>query len=206
MKRIKLTAISFLGFLTLAFTAYAATMTWGLDKNHSEISFVVEHMEISEVSGTFQEYDASIKTNGKDNFESAKVRVNIDAASINTGNKKRDKHLRGEQFFNVEKHPKITFKANGMEKMGKTGEGNTKYKLAGKLTMHGKTRKETFTAIHNGTVKDPFSKKPKAGWQIKGTVNRYNYGLKWDKTTEAGNLIVGKKVDIVCDIEISPSS
>lgn len=206
MKRMKLTAISFLGLFTLAFTAYAATMTWGLDKNHSEVKFAVEHMEISEVTGTFKEYEASVKTDGKKDFESAKVNVDIDASSINTGNKKRDKHLRGKKFFHVKQYPKITFKANGMEKVGKTEDGKAKYKLPGRLTMHGQTQKETFTAIHNGTVKDPFSKKTKAGWQIKGTVNRYDYGLKWDKTTEAGNLIVGKNVNIVCDIEISPAS
>jgi polyisoprenoid-binding protein YceI len=206
MKHFKLTLVSFVSLVMLAFTAYAATMKWGLDKNHSNVSFLVEHMEISEVTGEFEKYEASIKTNGQDNFESAEVMVEIDASSVNTDNKKRDKHLRGEDFFNVKKYPKITFKADGMDKMGKTEDGNTKYKLAGKLTMHGKTRKETFTAIHNGTVKDPFSKKPKAGWEIRGTVNRYDYGLKWDKTTEAGNLIVGKKVDIVCDIEISPAS
>lgn len=206
MKRLKLTAISFLGLVTTAFGAYAATMTWGLDKAHSEVSFNVQHMKISEVTGTFEEYDASITTNGQDNFESADVSVTIDASSVNTENKKRDKHLRGKDFFNVEKYPEITFNADGMEKVGMTEDGNAKYKLEGKMTMHGQTQQETFTAIHNGTVKDPFSKKPKAGWQIRGTVNRYDYGLKWDKTTEAGNLIVGKKVDVVCDVEITPAS
>lgn len=206
MKRMKLTLISLLGLTTIGFTAYAATMTWGLDKGHSEISFNVQHMKISEVSGTFNDYEASIKTNGQDNFESADVNVTIDAGSVNTGNEKRDKHLRGKDFFNVNEYPEIAFNADGMEKVGMTEEGNAKYKLEGELTMHGQTQEETFTAIHNGTVKDPFSKKPKAGWQIRGTVNRYEYGLKWDKTTEAGNLIVGKKVDVVCDIEITPAS
>lgn len=206
MKHVKLTLVSFVSLVMLAFTAYAATMKWGMDKNHSNISFVVEHMKISEVTGEFEKYEATIKTNGQKNFKSADVMVEIDASSVNTGNKKRDNHLRGKQFFHVKKYPKITFKANGMDKVGKTEKGNTKYKLAGKLTMHGVTQKETFTAIHNGTVKDPFSKKPKAGWEIRGTVNRYDYGLKWDKTTEAGNLIVGKKVDIVCDVEITPTS
>lgn len=206
MKRMNVTISSLVGLITVAFGAYAATMTWGLDKSHSEISFTVQHMKISEVSGTFEKYEALIKTDGKDNFENAKVSVDIDASSINTDNKKRDKHLRGKDFFEVEKYPKITFNAEGMEKTGMTDDGNTKYKLEGELTMHGKTQEETFTAIHNGTIKDPFSQKPKAGWQIKGTVNRYDYGLKWDKTTEAGNLVVGKKIDVKCDVEITPQS
>ena len=206
MKQLKLTAISFLGLLTIGFTAYAAMMTWGLDKSHSKVSFNVQHMKISEVSGTFEDYEASITTNGQENFESADVNVTIDASSVNTGNEKRDKHHQREDFFNVKEYPEITFNADGMEKIGMTEDGNAKYKLEGELKMHGVKQEETFTAIHNGTVKDPFSKKPKAGWQIRGTVNRYDYGLKWDKTTEAGNLIVGKKVDVVCDIEITPAS
>ncbi len=202
MKRMKFT---FLGLLMISAAAYAATMTWNFDKAHSEVKFIAEHMKISEVTGSFEEFDGEIKTQGED-FKNAKINVTIDVNSINTDNKKRDKHLKSEDFFHAEEYPKIKFRGKSLEKVGMTDDGDTKYDLTGQLTMRGETQEETFTAIHNGTIKDPFSKKKKAGWKIKGEVNRYDYGLKWDKTTEAGNLIVGKQVKINCDIELSVES
>jgi len=198
MKRLKFTLI---GLMFIAVSAYAANMTWEFDKSHSKIEFSVEHMKITEVTGEFEDYSGTIKTDGK-NFEGGEISVTIDASSINTGNEKRDKHLQSKDFFHAKKHPKITFDGDNLVKAGEVN-GKDKYRLVGDLTMRGHTQEETLVAIHNGTVKSPFSKKLKSGWKIKGTVNRYDYGLKWDKTTEAGNLIVGKKVNIVCNVELT---
>lgn len=202
MKRVQITL---LGLLMISAVTYAATMNWNFDKSHSKVKFIVEHMKITEVTGSFEKFDGEVKTQGE-NFEGATINVTIDVASVNTDNKKRDKHLRSKDFFHAEKYPKIKFRGTNLEKAGKTDEGNTKYDLTGKLTMRGHTQQETFTAIHNGTVQDPFSDKKKAGWKIKGKVNRYDYGLKWDKTTETGNLIVGKQVEINCDVELGVES
>lgn len=193
MKTLKLTL---LGLMVFVVGAYAATKTWQIDKNHTTIGFTVEHMKISEVSGEFEEYEGTIKTDGKD-FSDAEISMSIDVKSINTDNEKRDQHLASEDFFHAEKHPKIKFESTKLEKTG-----DKEYRLTGKLTMRGKTQKETFKATHNGTVKDPFSEMIVSGWKISGKVNRYDYGLKWDKTTEAGNLIVGKEVKINCDVEL----
>lgn len=193
MKTLKLTLLA----LTVVVAgAYAATKAWQIDKAHSTVGFTVDHMKISEVSGEFEEYEGTIKTEG-DNFENAEISMTIDVNSINTDNEKRDQHLKSEDFFHAEEHPEITFESTKLEK-----SGDKEYRLIGKLTMRGKTQKETFKAVHNGTVKDPFSEMIVSGWKISGKVNRYDYGLKWDNTTEAGNLIVGKEVKINCDVEL----
>ena len=203
MKKLK---ISLIGVLFIAVSAYAAsTITWQVDTAHSKIQFIAPHMKISEVSGAFKKYSATIQTEGQ-NWNTADINVTIDVNSINTDNERRDGHLKSEEFFHAKKYPKITFESTDIEKVEEMDNGKTKYQLTGNLTMRGTTKKEEFTAIHNGTVKSPFNKKPKAGWKIKGTVDRYEYGLKWDKTTEAGNLVVGKQIDIVCDIELAPKN
>ena len=200
MKRLKL---SLLALFIISLSAYAAsTITWKIDGNHSNIQFIATHMKISEVQGKFENYTGTIKTDGKD-FETADISFTIDVNSINTGNSDRDDHLVKKDFFYAEKYPKIKFKSSELEKVEEMENGKTKYKLIGDLTMRGETQEEEFTAIHNGTVVSPWGKK-KSGWKITGTVNRYDYGIKWDKTTQGGELVVGKKVDIVCDIELSP--
>lgn len=195
--------ITLLGMLLIATSAYAANMAWTFDKSHSKIQFTVTHMKISEVTGEFKDYSGTIKTEGED-FEGAAINLTIDVSSIDTDNEKRDGHLKQEAFFDADKHPKIKFEGKDLKKVKEMDNGQTKYRLVGDLTMRGTTREETFTAIHNGTVKDPFSGSKKSGWKIEGTVNRYDYGLEWDKTTEAGNLIVSKEVDITCDVELHP--
>jgi len=184
-----------MALLVVVTSAYAATK-WSIDKAHTKVQFTAEHMKISEVKGEFKEYEGSIKTEGND-FQNATINVNIMVNSIDTDNEKRDKHLKGEDFFNAEKHPKITFKSTTLEKM----EGD-KYQLRGKLTMRGTTQQEEFTAIHNGTVKDPWGN-TKSGWKVTGTINRFDYGLKWDKTLETGGLVVGEEIDITANVELA---
>lgn len=179
----------------LALVAYGATNVWNFDKAHSSIKFIAQHMKISEVAGEFKKYSGTIKTEGKD-FEDAKIEVRIDVNSINTGIKKRDNHLRSEDFFYAEKYPEIIFKSTSLKKIK-----DDKYELKGKLTMLGKTQTETFDAVYNGTIKDPYGYN-RSGWKITGSVNRFDYGLKWNKTLETGGLIVGKKINILCDIEL----
>lgn len=193
MKTMKLTL---LGLMVFVVGAYAASKTWEIDQNHTTIGFSVDHMKISSVSGEFENYEGKIKTEGKD-FENAEIMMSIDVGSITTDNKKRDRHLKSEEFFHAKEYPEIKFESTELEKVGEK-----EYRLTGRLTMRGNTQEETFKATHNGTVKDPFSEMIVSGWKVKGKINRYDYGLEWDKTTEAGNLIVGKEVRINCDVEL----
>ncbi|MEX1063045.1 MAG: YceI family protein [Balneolaceae bacterium] len=168
---------------------------WGIDPSHSVVGFKVKHLVISTVTGKFHEFKGSIKS-GSDDFDGAEIYFEADVNSIDTGEKDRDAHLKSDDFFNAKEHPKLTFESNSFEK---TGEG--KFRLTGDLTIRGNTREVTLNATHGGTVEDPYGN-TKAGFEITGTVNRKEFGLEWDAVTEAGNVVVGKNIELQLDIQL----
>ncbi len=168
---------------------------WKADKAHSTLGFKVTHMIVSEVSGQFNNYDVNVTKKGE-RWEGAQVEITIKAESIDTDNKKRDKHLRSEEFLHVKEHPKIKFKSTSFEQVGEN-----KYEMEGELTLRGKTNKETFTVIHTGTIKDPYGNQ-RAGFQVKGKINRFDYNVKWNKTMDSGNAVVGENVKVDVNMEI----
>lgn len=185
-------------FLLFAF-AFASTSvaqtTWSFDKSHTTIGFEVTHLVITTVDGKFRSYEGTVTTKG-DSFEDAKVDFTADIASIDTENEKRDEHLKSDDFFNAEKYPKLVFKGTSMKKTGKDT-----YKLTGDLTIRDKTKRVTLDVKHNGTVKDPWGN-TKAGFRITGSINRFDYDLKWNTLTEAGGAVVGKEVDFDINIQL----
>ncbi len=178
----------------------AATQTfateWKFDKAHTGIGFKVKHMVISTVTGKFTEYDGTIKTDGED-FSGAKVSFTANINSINTGIEKRDNHLKSDDFFNAKKHPKMEFESTSFRKLS----GN-KYQLVGDLTIRGTTKRIILDVVHNGTVEDPMGN-TKAGFKITGTLNRFDFGLKWSKNLDSGKLVVGKEVKLDIDVELA---
>ena len=102
--------MALVAFILLALTAVVAQTTWKADKAHSKIDFSVTHMVIGEVEGRFTDFDATL-TASKDDFTDAKITATIKTTSITTDNDFRDKHLRSDDFFNVEKYPEIKFKS-----------------------------------------------------------------------------------------------
>ncbi|PLX25209.1 MAG: polyisoprenoid-binding protein [Ignavibacteria bacterium] len=192
MKRFAL--IPALVFLLTA-GAMAQKTAWNIDNSHTTIGFNVTHLVISEVDGKFNKYDGKIHTNG-DNFENASVELTVDIASIYTGNEKRDGHLKSDDFFNAEKYPQMTFKSTSMKKTGK----NT-YDLKGKLTIRDVTKDVVLKVKHNGTVKDPWGNTV-AGFKISGTLNRFDYKLKWNTLMEAGGAVVGEDIELDIDLEL----
>lgn len=183
-------------FLAFVFTLSATAQTeWSFDQAHSKIGFEVTHLVITDVEGSFKDYEGTVKTKG-DSFENADIAFTIDVNSINTENDDRDEHLKSDDFFNAEKHPKMTFKSTSMKK---TGE-NT-YKLKGTLTIRGTKKPIELDVVHNGTVEDPWGN-TKAGFRLSGTLNRFDYGLKWNKMTELGGAVVGKEVRLDIDVQL----
>lgn len=172
-----------------------AQTKWSVDKAHTKVQFSVTHMVISDVTGNFKNFDAYLETNG-DDFENAKVEFWADVNSINTDNEGRDKHLKSDDFFNAEKYPKITFHGKSMKKVG-----DGKYQLIGDFTMRDVTKEITLDVSYRGMVKDSRGG-VKAGFKIKGEVNRFDYNLKWNGLIETGGLAVGKTVSLLIDIEI----
>jgi polyisoprenoid-binding protein YceI len=175
--------------------AFAETTTWKVDKAHSSVQFTVTHMVISSVTGKFKKFDGEIKSENAD-FKNAKIKFTIDAESIDTDNQKRDDHLKSPDFFDSAKYPQIKFESTSFEKI----EAN-KYKLTGNFTMKDITKNITLEVVYTGSVKDAKGNS-RAGFKISGTVNRFDYHLQWNKTIEAGGLVVGKDVDFVCYMEL----
>ena len=193
----------FILFLALTILGTGSLMAqnsvWTLDKAHSSIGFSVRHMVISEVTGNFKDFDISF-TSSKDDYSDAAVDVSIKVASVNTDNERRDGHLKTDDFFNAEKFPQIKFKSTLFEKVGEN-----KYNIAGDLTIRDVTKKVMFDATYNGTIKAPWGATV-SSWKATLAVNRFDYGLKWNKRIETGGLIAGDTVNITLNLELNKPS
>jgi len=183
-----------LAVLLLPSLALAEAATWNIDPSHTQATFTVRHMVISNVKGEFQSTKGVVKIDDKDLAKSM-VDVTIDAASIHTREDKRDAHLRSPDFFDVERYPTITFKSTKVEKAG-----GDRYKVTGDLTMHGVTKPVVLDAALTPEVKGMMGE-VRRGAQATTRVNRQDYGLKWNKTIEAGPL-VGDDVAIEINAEL----
>jgi polyisoprenoid-binding protein YceI len=192
MKTIQLLGVG----LALAVSAgFAQTTTWTADKVHSRVMFTVTHMVVSEVTGRFTDFDATLEQ-AKDDFSDAKVSASIKTASINTDNQTRDNHLRSDDFFNAEKYPEIKFVSTAWEKAGPDT-----YRIKGDLTMRDVTKPVVLDAKFNGTITDGRGN-TKAGFKASTVVNRMDYGVKWSRAIEAGGLIVSENVEILLLLEL----
>jgi len=193
MKRIALFALP----LAIALSAAPAqATTWTLDADHSTVGFSVKHMMVSDTKGAFDTYTGTIEVDDKDVTKST-VNVEIDAASINTKNKKRDDHLRSPEFFDTAKFPKVTFKSTKVEKAKDGG-----LTVTGNLTMHGVTKPVTLAvAPISAELKDPWGN-IHAGTTATAKINREDFGLKWNAAIENGGVVVGKEVTIELQVEL----
>jgi len=172
----------------------AQATTWNIDNAHSNIKFSVSHLVISDVDGVFRSYNGTIQSSNLD-FSDAQIDFAVDINSINTDNEGRDTHLKSDDFFNAEKFPQMLFKGTSFKKVN-----GSKYALEGDLTIRDITRKVKFDVTYGGTVKDPWGN-IKAGFKVKGVINRFDYNLKWNSLTEVGGAVVGKEVEIVLNLE-----
>jgi polyisoprenoid-binding protein YceI len=195
MKKLLITAAT-----SLLVMSANAQVNWKVDASHSKLGFSVTHLMVSETEGKFKVYEGSVNSKSEMDFTDAKIEFSADVASINTEDEKRDGHLKSPDFFDAEKYPKITFKSTSMKPSAKS---KTTYILTGDLTMHGVTKKVTFTA--NGAskiVKDPYVN-IKNGFKVSGTINRKDFGLTWNMALEAGGVIVSEDVKIDLNIELN---
>jgi polyisoprenoid-binding protein YceI len=173
---------------------------WGIDPVHSEVAFKVRHLMITNVKGVFREFDASIYTTGED-FMTAEIDFWMNPASVDTNDAKRDEHLRGVDFFDVEHHKEITFTANTYEVVDNDGS----YELYGDLTIKGITKRVKLDVEFGGVIRDPWGNE-KAGFTINGKFNRKDWGLNWNAALEAGGVLVGDDVRISCEVQLVKQS
>jgi polyisoprenoid-binding protein YceI len=177
------------------FSVNAQKTKWTFDKTHSNIQFDISHMVISEVTGQFHEYEGTVLAD-KEDFSDAKIDFSIDVKSIDTDDGERDGHLQSPDFFDTEKYPKITFKSKSMNKVA-----DNQYKLTGDFTMLGVTKEITLDAKYGGTVTDPYGN-IKAGFKVTGTIDRTDFGLKYNSVMDTGGLMIGEEVTITCRVEL----
>lgn len=156
---------------------------------HSEITFKVKHLMITNVTGSFQQFDATMESN-EDDFSDAKIQFEADVNSISTNNEQRDGHLKGADFFAAEEFPKLQFSSTSFTK-----KSADTYSLKGDLTIKGITKPVELTVEYGGNMTD-FYGQNKAGFEISGKINRSDFGLTWSAVTEAGGVVVSEEVKL----------
>lgn len=170
-----------------------AEKTWQLDKAHSTMEFNVRHMMISTVRGHFEDFDADIKGD-IDNVSSMNAKVTIDASSVNTANSDRDKHLKSDDLFSSGKHPQIVFQSK------KTSVKGEDLEIVGDLTIRDVTKEVTLKGEYGGKILDPYGNE-RFGLTASTTINRQDFGMKWNMILEGGGLMVGDKVTLNVALE-----
>jgi polyisoprenoid-binding protein YceI len=181
--------------LAAALPSAAQTTEWKIDPAHSQATFQVRHLMVTNVRGDFGKMSGTVQWNGKD-FTTVQAEATIDVASINTREQKRDDHLRSPDFFDAATHPSITFKSKRAEP---TGPGA--FKLIGDLTIRGVTKEVVLDVEATDIVKDPRGGS-RVGAQATTTVNRQDFGVKWNRTLDTGGVVVGDDVKITIDLAL----
>jgi polyisoprenoid-binding protein YceI len=166
---------------------------WDLDPVHTSVEFVARHLMVSKVRGRFTNASGTIHI--ADDPKESWVEVEVDSASVESGDEKRDEHLRSPDFFDVERYPKITFRSTRLE-----GESPGHFLLHGDLTVHGVTRPVTLEAEYHGWLSSPLGDR-RAGFSATTEVDREDFGLTWNVAVEAGGVLVGKKAKLEFEIE-----
>lgn len=168
---------------------------WQLDPSHSEISFKVRHMMVSNVTGEFKKFDVQLETEGHD-ISSAKAKFTADIESVTTEQKDRDLHLKSADFFDLENHPQLSFESTEIYKIDEE-----EYEMKGDLTIRGTTKPITLKVENYGVVSDP-NGKHRTGFEITGKLKRMDFGLKYNAMLEAGGAVVGNEVKLLASIEL----
>jgi polyisoprenoid-binding protein YceI len=179
----------------MATTTPSVTTTWKIDAAHSAAEFKVKHMMISNVKGSFSGVEGILTEDSVDPANSS-VQATIDVNTISTGEPQRDGHLKGADFFDVERFPTMNFKSASVKKKG---EGE--FYVTGDLTLHGVTKSVTF-AVEGPSApgKDPWGN-IRIGLSATTKINRKDFGLTWNSALETGGILIGEDVAITLEIQ-----
>jgi polyisoprenoid-binding protein YceI len=172
-------------------TTAIPTGTWTVDPAHSSVEFRVKHLGISTVKGNFREFEGQLEI--PDDISQAKVTGTIKAASIDTGEPKRDDHLRSADFFGADEYPELTFESTRIEVIDEN-----EFHVTGNLTLHGVTGEITLHVEVTGTEEDPWGN-TRVGIEAQGELNRGEYGMTFNQALGSGNKMVSDKVRIAVE-------
>lgn len=169
--------------------------TWTLDPTHSELQFKVKHLMITNVTGTFKNFDLSVVTDSADFKNANKIEFTADINSIDTNNEQRDTHLKSADFFDADSHPQLIFTSNNYLVNGNEGT------LEGNLAIRGVTKPVKLKVEKGGLVVDGYGQ-TKAGFTVEGKISRKEFGLTWNAVTEAGSVVVSDDIKIHAEIQL----
>jgi len=178
--------------------ALSSAKPFNVDTDHSSVTFKIRHF-VTQVQGRFDRFHGTVDFDPDARGGEIKVDGTIDVSSIDTDKAKRDEHLRGKDFFDVAKYPTITFSGG---KLTDINSDKTEAKLHGRLTMHGVTKPLVLDVKFHGTAMTRFHER-KAGLTARGTLNRKDFGIVWNKTLDAGGYMLGNTVEVVVEVELT---
>ena len=169
-----------------------ASTTWNIDPTHSEVTFKIKHLMISTVTGNFKVFEGEAQTETEEFKNVTNVDFKADVSTINTNNDQRNEHLRSDDFFAVEKHPYIEFKAQNFD----VDSG----KIEGELNIRGIKKPVVLDMEFGGVVVDAYGQ-TKAGLTATGKISRKEFGLNWGAVTEAGSVVVSDSVKMNVEVQ-----
>ena len=178
----------------------APATRWQLDPAHTQVGFAVRHLMISTVRGRFNDVSGTFSAPGGD-FSRGTLEASIRVASIDTREPQRDAHLKSPDFFDAERFPVITFVSRRIEPDAKD---SSRFRLVGDLTLHGVTREIELEGTAEGRGRDPWGA-DRAGFSLRGRLNRRDFGLTWNQALETGGVLVGDDVAISIETELIAS-
>ncbi|MEU6096059.1 YceI family protein [Streptomyces sp. NPDC047079] len=171
----------------------ALTGDYTVDPSHTTIGFVARHAMVTNVKGSFQDFQGTLHLDGSDPSKStASIDVRMD--SIDTGSVDRDNHLKSADFFKIDEHPAMTFRSTGVQALG--GDG---FRITGDLTILGTTKPVSIDLEFNGAAKDPFGNE-RVGFEGRAELLRSEWGLTWNAALETGGVLISDKIKLVFDI------
>ena len=172
------------------------TTTWVIDPMHSEVLFKIKHLVISTITGSFKKFEGKAIAEGSD-FNNARVNFTIDVNSIDTNQAMRDGHLQGGDFFSADIYPQITFASTSFVQTA-----GVDYKMAGNLTLRGVTKPVELHVEYGGSENDGHGN-IKHGFEVTGIINRKEFGMTWNKITDAGGLGLGEDIKLIANIQVA---
>jgi polyisoprenoid-binding protein YceI len=174
------------------------TGTWHVDPAHSSVEFEVKHMMIATVRGRFNEFEGTIEA--AEDINDSRVYGKVKTASIDTNDPTRDAHLRSADFLDVDNYPEITFQSTDIDPLG-----GPEFRVTGELTIKGVTRTVELDSTVEGAERDPWGNE-RVGVRVRGTIDRKDFGLTWQKMLESGGFLVGEQVKILVDVSAVKAS
>lgn len=169
-----------------------AAGVWQIDQSHSDLRIIARHLMVAKVRGTFTDFEGTIVV--ADDPTESSVEFEAKAASVTTGTRDRDNHLRSPDFLDAEQYPLVSFRSTRIVPNGDD------WKLTGDLAIRGVTRPATFDLTFEGGATDPYGN-TKAAFTARGEIDRKEWGLTWNAPLEGGGVLVSEKFKVEFDVE-----